>query len=179
MQLSGVDKGINTYKMFISEFRLRWPEIRSILRPYHYKSMGKYSNAVFPKVRVGTEEYLKIFLYWATLDDPYALQFWPTDLSSGSFEIIWSRIRFFPLTFNRTEAEHREWSQFVYLAKTHRLICHMTRLFQHVISRDLDLRSNSDIESLRSTCRYTFQRLSKRGTRCCLNYATNFPSSKL
>ena len=32
----------------------------------------------------------------------------------------------------------------------------------HVISRDLDLRSNSDIQSLRSTCRYTFRRLSKQ-----------------
>ena len=54
MKLSGVDKGISTYKTYISELWFRWPDVRSILRPHHYKTMGKCSYAAFPKVRVAT-----------------------------------------------------------------------------------------------------------------------------
>ena len=53
-KLSGVGKGVNAYKTFISEFWFRWPEVRSILKPHHYKAMGKWSYAVFPNVRAGT-----------------------------------------------------------------------------------------------------------------------------
>ena len=139
--------------------------------------MGKYSNAVFPKVRVGT-----CYLPQDILILGHSRRSMCSFDQLTFFRVIRDHMKsnsFFPLTFDRIEAEHRKWSQFVYLAKTHRLICNMTRLFQHVISRDLDLRSNSDIESLRSTCRYTFRRLSKRGTRCYLYYVTNFPSPKL
>ena len=65
---SAVDKCISPYKTYISEFLLRWPEIRSILWSHHYKAMRKCSNAFYPKIA----------LYQATLDDPHAvLTQWP------------------------------------------------------------------------------------------------------
>ena len=82
------------------------------------------------------------------------MQFWPNDLSFRSFKVIWGHIRFLPLTFDRIEIERWRWSQCVSLAQTHRLICNMTYLARHVTSRDLDLRSNSDIDLLRSKCTY-------------------------
>ena len=82
------------------------------------------------------------------------VQFWPNDLSYGSFEVIWGQIRVLPLTFDRIEIERWEWAQYVSFAKTHRMICNMTYLVQHVTSRDLDLRSNFEIDLFRSTCSY-------------------------
>ena len=106
------------------------------------------------------------------------MQFWPNDPFFRSFKVIWGHIRFLPVTFDRTEMERWEWSQCVSLAQTHRLVCNITYLAQHVTSRDLELRSNSDIGLLRSICTYTFRHVSTRGTRCCHNYATSFLSSK-
>ena len=40
---------VGTYNAYISEFWFRWPEGRSILRPHHYKAMGKCSYAVFSR----------------------------------------------------------------------------------------------------------------------------------
>ena len=45
MQLSGVSKGDRIYKTYISDFRYLWPEVRSISRPPHYKSMGEISTS--------------------------------------------------------------------------------------------------------------------------------------
>ena len=51
---SGADKGVSTYKTYVSKFWLRWPEITSISWPCHYKAMGKCSDDLFSKVRVRT-----------------------------------------------------------------------------------------------------------------------------
>ena len=71
------------------------------------------------------------------------------------------KTRFLPLTFDRKEMERWESAQSVSLAKTHRLICSITYSAQNVTSRDLDLRSNFEIDLFRSKCRYfnTFRRL--------------------
>ena len=82
------------------------------------------------------------------------MQFWPNDLSFESLEVIWGHIRFLPLSFDRIEIERWGWSQCVSLAQTTRLIFNMIYLTSHVTSRDLDLRSNSDIPLLRSICAY-------------------------
>ena len=82
------------------------------------------------------------------------MQFWPNDPSFRSFEVIWGHIRFMRLTFDRIEIERWGWSQYLSFAQTHRLICNVTYLSRQVTSRDLDLRSNSDIYLLRSICIY-------------------------
>ena len=58
---------------------------------------------------------------------------------------------FLPVTFVRIEIERWEWSESVSFAKMYRLICNMAYLAQNVTSRYLDLRSNSDLDFLRST----------------------------
>ena len=55
---------------------------------------------------------------------------------------------------DREDTEHCKWSQCVSYAWTHRLTWNMTCLADHVTSRNLDLRSNLDIELLRLTCIY-------------------------
>ena len=42
-----INTSVLTKSIPISEFRFRWPEVRSVLRPVRYKRMGKCSNAVF------------------------------------------------------------------------------------------------------------------------------------
>ena len=83
------------------------------------------------------------------------MQFWPKDLSL--LRVIRGHMRshsLLPLTFDRIEIERWGRPQCVSVAQTHRLICNMTNLARHVTSRDLDLRSNSDIDLLRSKCTY-------------------------
>ena len=41
LKLSAIAINNSVYKMNISEFRYRWPKVRSILWPLHYKSMGE------------------------------------------------------------------------------------------------------------------------------------------
>ena len=82
------------------------------------------------------------------------MQFPPNDLPFRLFEVIWGHIRVLPLTFDRIVIERWEWSQCVSIAQTHRLICNMTYLARQLTSRDLDLRSNFDIDLLRSICTY-------------------------
>ena len=47
MKLSEYDEVISAYKMYISDFLYRWPQVRSFLRPHHYKSMGKKSTPLY------------------------------------------------------------------------------------------------------------------------------------
>ena len=62
-----------------------------------------------------------------------------------SFEVISGQMRFFANIFYIIEIDLWGWSQCVSLAKTHRLICNMTYLGHYVTSRDIELRSNFDI----------------------------------
>ena len=61
-KLSGFDEGISTYKIYISEFWVRWPGVRSTLRHHHYKARGKCSYAFFRKYEWERAIDLKIFL---------------------------------------------------------------------------------------------------------------------
>ena len=47
MKLSEYDELISAYKTYISDFWYRWPQVRSFLRPTHYKSMGKKSTPLY------------------------------------------------------------------------------------------------------------------------------------
>ena len=47
MKLSAYDEVISAYKTYISDFWYRWPQVRSFLRPPHYKSMGKKSTLLY------------------------------------------------------------------------------------------------------------------------------------
>ena len=47
MKLSEYDELISAYKTNISDFLYRWPQVRSFLRPPHYKSMGKKSTPLY------------------------------------------------------------------------------------------------------------------------------------
>ena len=47
MKLSEYDEVISAYKTYISDFWYRWPQVRSFLRPPHYKSMGKKSTMLY------------------------------------------------------------------------------------------------------------------------------------
>ena len=59
---------------------------------------------------------------------------------------------FFASNLCRKEIEHWGWSQCVIFAETHRLICNMAHWGHHMISRDLDLRSNFNLDLLSSKC---------------------------
>ena len=47
MKVSVYDEVISAYKTYISDFWYRWPQVRSFLRPPHYKSMGKKSTPLY------------------------------------------------------------------------------------------------------------------------------------
>ena len=46
-KLSAFHKAIDIYNLHISDFWYLWPEVRWILWPHHYKSMGKNSNCSY------------------------------------------------------------------------------------------------------------------------------------
>ena len=47
LKLSAIDIRTSIYETYISEFRYRWPKVRSILRPLHYKSKEKNERRLF------------------------------------------------------------------------------------------------------------------------------------
>ena len=47
LKLSAIDTSNSVDKMFTSELRYRWPKVRSILWPLHYKSMGENWKRLF------------------------------------------------------------------------------------------------------------------------------------
>ena len=145
MNISGVDEGISNYKTYILEFWFWWPEVSSILRSHHYKAMGNCSYAAYSESTSGNVLFISRHSYIRPLSMT-RMQFWPNDLPFRSFEVILGHIRFLPLTFDRMEIERWGWFQCISLARTHRLICNMTYLAWHVTSRDLDLRSNFNID---------------------------------
>ena len=56
MKLSEYDKVVSAYKMYISDFWYRWPQVRSFLRPPHYKSIPSLGNKSTP-----------LYLFWRNL----------------------------------------------------------------------------------------------------------------
>ena len=47
IKLSGYHRTANSYKTYVSDLLFRWPKVRSILCPPHYKAMGEKSNPSF------------------------------------------------------------------------------------------------------------------------------------
>ena len=144
IKLSGYHKTINSYKTCSSDFLFQWSNVRSILWPPHYKAMGK--NQITPlRIRSGN-----FIMEWVTLGycSWSRSKFW----SVAFIKVILVRMtssevtnRFLLIIDDWKELPTRAWSHCVHLAKTHRLICSMTYLGQHVTARDLDLKSNSDL----------------------------------
>ena len=142
--------GISTYKRYISGFSFHGPEVRLILRPNHYRTMGNVQVPFIPKIR----ERL-CYLYQDCLMPGHSrwpiCRFDPLTSPSGHYEVIWGQMRVLSLAFDRIEIEQWGLSQCVSRAETHRLICNITYLGHHVTSHDLDLRSNFGLDFLRST----------------------------
>ena len=150
MKISGVDKGISTYKTYISEFGFQWIQVRPIFWPdHHYRARGKCSNASYSE---STGETLLVISKLScvrlfSMTHIYvALTPWPLlrvirgHMRSNAFfvyNIWWNRdrsVRLVPKVFSRRDA--------------------LTDM-QHDLSRsrrDLDLRSNFDLDLSRSTC---------------------------
>ena len=138
--------------MFISEFRFWWPEVRSLPRPDHIRQWENVQMPFFSE-RTNVLSILK-----HAYIGPFSMihrQCWPIDLSSsGHSRTCEVKFVFFSLTFDRIEIELWEGSQSVSFATTHRMICNMIYLAQHVPSRDLHLRSNFEMSLFRPTCTY-------------------------
>ena len=128
----------------------------------------------FPKVRVA-KCYLSQYILTLGHSRWPVSSFDPMTPPSGHLRSYEVTFAFLPLPFDRIEIEHWGWFQYASLAQTHRLICNMMYLSRHLTSHDLDLRSNSDIDLLRSIM-YIIRRVSTRGTWCCQNYVTIFHS---
>ena len=76
-------------------------------------------------------------------------------------EVLWGHMtssevtnRFWLITHDWKELETWAWSHCVCIVATHRLICSMTYLGQHLISGGLGLRSNIDLTFLMSPCKW-------------------------
>ena len=68
MNLSGMDKGISTYKTYISESPFQWPEDRSVFY-MACKAVGKCSNALYSEVNerehaILSQDVLVLCHYW-------------------------------------------------------------------------------------------------------------------
>ena len=138
MKLSEYDEVISAYKTYISDFWYRWPQVRSFLRPPHYKSMGKKSTPLYllwrkpiwvESYRIGQLRTIRVKIYIA----------YPSKGHLRSPEVT---NRHLPITFDQKEIETWDWCQYVRLCQTKRLICNMTHFGHHVTLVWLDMRSN-------------------------------------
>ena len=175
LKLAVCNTDICIYALFISDFWYRWPKVRSISWPPHYKSMGKIE--VWPLMRIRaaqlTQNHNQIGYAWY----PWrAVAWFPVERSSDV--TLWRHrvtVRFLPITFDRNDLGTCDWCHSVRLVKTHRLICNMTYLGPTVTLTWRDLRSNFQIDLSRIKKNMDRSRLT-RGTRWCQNYSSSFSS---
>ena len=102
-----------------------------------------------PHLSIRSGNFIKIWVllcYWSWSSS----KFW----SVTFIKVIWGRMtssevtnRLLLIIHEWKQLQIRAWSHCVSLVKTHRLICNMTYLGQHVASRELDLRSNFELTS--------------------------------
>ena len=146
MKLSEYDEVISAYKTFISDFRYRWPQVRSFLRPPHYKSMGKTWTPLYllwrkpiwvESNRIGRLRTIRVKICIAYH-------------SKGHLRSPEVTNRHLPITFDQKEIETRDWCQYVRLGQANRLICNTTHFGHHVTLAWLDLRSNFDLDLAKS-----------------------------
>ena len=146
MKLSEYDEVISAYKTYILDFWYRWPQVRSFLRPPHYKSMGKKSTLLYLlwRKRFWVESY-RIGQLW-TIRVKNCITY-PSKGHLRSHEVI---NRHLPITLDQKEIETWDWCQYVCLGQANRVICNMTHFGHHVTLAWLDLRSNFDLDLSKS-----------------------------
>ena len=125
-------------KTYILDFWYRWPQVRSFLRPSHYKSMGKKSTLLYLlwRKRFWVESY-RIGQLW-TIRVKNCI----TYPSKGHLRSPEVSNRHLSITFDQKEIETWDWCQHVRLGQANRVICNMTHFGHHVTLAWLDLRSN-------------------------------------
>ena len=146
MKLSEYDEVISAYKTYISDFRYRWPQVRSFLRLPHNKSMGEKSTP--------------LYLLWRKpiwVESYHIRQLWTIRVkiciaypSKGHLRSPEVTNRHLPTTFDQKEIETWDWCQYVRLGQANRLICNMTHFGHHVTLAWLDLRSYFDLDLSKS-----------------------------
>ena len=146
MKLSEYDEVISAYKIYISDFWYRWPQVRSFLRPPHYKSMGKKLTPLYLLWRkpIWVESY-RIGQLW-TIRAKSCIAY-PSKGHLRSPEVT---NRHLSITFDPKEIETWDLCQYVRLGLANRLICNMTHFGHHVTLAWLDLRSNFDLDLSKS-----------------------------
>ena len=127
-------------------FLYRWPQVRSFLRPPHYKSMGKKSTPLYLLCRkpIWVESYRIGQLWTIRVKNCIA---YPSKGHLRSPEVT---NRHLPITFDQKEIETWDWCQYVCLGQANPMICNMTHFGNHVTLDRLDLRSNFDLDLSKS-----------------------------
>ena len=102
MKVSEYDEVISAYKKYISDFLYRWPQVRSFLRPPHYKSMGKKSTLLYLLCRkpIWVESY-RIGQLWTIrvkICIAYDMQYGPFR-SSRDLGLTWPEVKLWPWPF--------------------------------------------------------------------------------
>ena len=126
MTISGISKGDSIYQTYISEFLYLWPEVRSILRPPHYKSMGEIPTSSechpMPSICSGS-------LYYRSLSviQPKQITCDLRKVLPRSSEVT---IGFSAITFDWKQIEPPDNVHRVCLVKTRRMMYNMTYLGQ-------------------------------------------------
>ena len=146
MKLLEYDEVISAYKTYILDFWYRWPQVRSFLRPPHYKSMGKKSTLLYLlwRKRFWVESY-RIGQLW-TIRVKNCI----TYPSKGHLRSPEVTNRNLPITFDQKEIETWDWCQYARLGQANRVIYNMTHFGHHVTLAWLDLRSNFDLDLSKS-----------------------------
>ena len=128
MELSGNHKTTSNYKTHIFDFWFRWPKVRLILWPCHYKAMGEKLN---PSYKHQTQSlyhqlsYIRLLLMIQVqilVGDLHRGHLWSTEVTN----------RFLLIAHDWKELQTWAWCHCACLVETHRLICNMTYLGQHV-----------------------------------------------
>ena len=142
MKLSEYDEVISAYKTSILDFWYRWPQVRSFLRPPHYKSMAKKSTLLYLlwRKRFWVESYLIGQLWTIRVKNCF------TYPSKGHLRSPEVTNRHLPITFDQKEIETWDWCQYVRLGQANPMMCNMTHFGHHVTLAWLDLRSNFDLD---------------------------------
>ena len=97
----------------------------------------------------------------------------------GHILTSWGQYTFLLITFALIELETWDNRQSVFLVETHQMLCNMDYLGHLVAFRDLDLRSNFEVDLLWLTYRYMIRFVSTRQTRWYPYYCFNLRNEKL
>ena len=146
MKLSEYDEVISAYETYISDFWYRWPQVRSFLRPPHYKSMGKKSTLLYLLWRK------RFWVEWYRIGQLWTIRVKNciTYPSKGHLRSPEVTNRHLPITFDQKEIETWDWCQYVRLGQANLVMCNMTYFGHHVTLDWLDLRSNFNLDLSKS-----------------------------